>query len=306
MDSAGENRCTPLTDDEERAEALLSGTGEEDAPDLRADESAVEDADVVDSASPVVDGEDWCRRHEGSASGLLLGRVLTERCHLLRHCGRSEDAAACGGEAVAVLGRTEAPRLVIARAYAALAVARAENGELDDACAAAFRAIEDAENADPAEDVDVLNVAGLLGDLMKPLLTAKRTPDAEWVARRTVEMLRSVAVRNLASREDLARALFRHGVCLKGLGQLEWLPPVQEAIQLLRDQQADGLGTSQTRENLNLYMRFRAQFLPRNVAALQSGTGVERIDRHGRNDPCPCDSGRKYKRCCRQPGANRP
>ncbi|MES9602083.1 SEC-C metal-binding domain-containing protein [Actinomadura sp. NPDC000929] len=187
---------------------------------------------------------------------------------------------------MAVLGRTEAPRLVIARAYAALAVARAENGELDDACAAAFRAIK--------------------GDLMKPLLTAKRTPDAEWVARRTVEMLRSVAVRNLASREDLARALFRHGVCLKGLGQLEWLPPVQEAIQLPRDQQADGLGTSQTRENLNLYMRFRAQFLPRNVAALQSGTGVERIDRHGRNDPCPCGSGRKYKRCCRQPGANRP
>ena len=37
-------------------------------------------------------------------------------------------------------------------------------------------------------------------------------------------------------------------------------------------------------------------------AMLQQGGGVETLRRDapkvGRNDPCPCGSGKKYKRCC--------
>jgi hypothetical protein len=111
-------------------------------------------------------------------------------------------------------------------------------------------------------------------------------------------MLRGPAARNPALSEDLAHALYDRGLCLKGLGQISWLDSVQEAIQLLRRQQADGLGTRKTREALDLYLRFRTDMLPPNMAALQWGTEVAPINRHSRNGPCPCGHGKKYKRCC--------
>jgi hypothetical protein len=36
----------------------------------------------------------------------------------------------------------------------------------------------------------------------------------------------------------------------------------------------------------------------RGLAALEGRRGGARAPRTGRNDPCPCGSGRKYKRCC--------
>jgi uncharacterized protein YchJ len=32
--------------------------------------------------------------------------------------------------------------------------------------------------------------------------------------------------------------------------------------------------------------------------AIHTGTGDKRKEKIGRNDPCPCGSGKKYKKCC--------
>ncbi len=34
------------------------------------------------------------------------------------------------------------------------------------------------------------------------------------------------------------------------------------------------------------------------VAKERGATLVRRVEKLGRNDPCPCDSGLKYKKCC--------
>ncbi|WHZ06031.1 SEC-C metal-binding domain-containing protein [Neobacillus sp. YX16] len=34
------------------------------------------------------------------------------------------------------------------------------------------------------------------------------------------------------------------------------------------------------------------------VGLLRSGVPVRNDDKVGRNDPCPCGSGKKYKKCC--------
>jgi hypothetical protein len=217
--------------------------------------------------------------------------------------GRMTEALACAGEAAPILQQTGAARPVLALAYAALAATKAQNGDMDDACTAALRAIQKMDGADPADDINVLNSAKLLGTLTGPLLRAHRVDAAELFARNAADTLRGPAARNPAYREDLAHALYDRSLCLKSLGQMSWLDSVQEAIQLLRRQQADGLGTRKTQKSLDLYLRFRADMLPPNVGALQQGSTVEIISRPGRNDPCPCGSGQKYKRCC---GANDP
>ncbi len=44
--------------------------------------------------------------------------------------------------------------------------------------------------------------------------------------------------------------------------------------------------------------RRKKEFLERHTAGSQKGKPVVRDDRIGRNDPCPCGSGKKYKKCC--------
>jgi tetratricopeptide (TPR) repeat protein len=219
-------------------------------------------ANLVGKALTYLDGiEHWCRRDAAQERAALLGRILTQRCHLLRHASRITEALACAREAVSILQRAgEAPlALALALAHAALAAAQAENGDLDDACTAAVCAIRGVDGADPVDDLNVVNVAKLLRTLTKPLTLAHRVDAAERLARHAVDILRSPAARNPAFREDLARALYDRGVCLKGLGQMSWLAPIQEAIQLLRRQQADGLGTGLTQKALDQCMQFRAR-----------------------------------------------
>ncbi len=46
-------------------------------------------------------------------------------------------------------------------------------------------------------------------------------------------------------------------------------------------------------------MRMHAYFLTQRSAYLpESGTFIRRRKKVGRNAPCPCGSGKKYKRCC--------
>lgn len=38
--------------------------------------------------------------------------------------------------------------------------------------------------------------------------------------------------------------------------------------------------------------------LKRNTFARSTGTNPVTVEKTGRNDPCPCGSGKKYKKCC--------
>ncbi|MGH8598447.1 MAG: SEC-C metal-binding domain-containing protein, partial [Gammaproteobacteria bacterium] len=49
-----------------------------------------------------------------------------------------------------------------------------------------------------------------------------------------------------------------------------------------------------------LYWGFDDASIPKGYAVAESGA-VVRTDKVGRNDPCVCGSGKKYKKCC---GAN--
>jgi uncharacterized protein YktA (UPF0223 family) len=49
----------------------------------------------------------------------------------------------------------------------------------------------------------------------------------------------------------------------------------------------------------NLYWSKGAQVIPAGYAVSEAG-GLQRTDKVGRNDPCPCNSGKKYKKCCGQ------
>jgi preprotein translocase subunit SecA len=46
--------------------------------------------------------------------------------------------------------------------------------------------------------------------------------------------------------------------------------------------------------------RRKKEFLERHINGSQKGKTVVRDERIGRNDPCPCGSGKKYKKCCGQ------
>jgi uncharacterized protein YecA (UPF0149 family) len=48
---------------------------------------------------------------------------------------------------------------------------------------------------------------------------------------------------------------------------------------------------------MKIYRYFREQRL-RTAPALRTGSGDRSPTKVGRNDPCPCGSGRKYKHCC--------
>jgi uncharacterized protein len=46
-------------------------------------------------------------------------------------------------------------------------------------------------------------------------------------------------------------------------------------------------------------MRLYAHFLPQRDGYLpKTGTVIPRSRKIGRNEPCPCRSGQKYKKCC--------
>jgi uncharacterized protein YecA (UPF0149 family) len=42
--------------------------------------------------------------------------------------------------------------------------------------------------------------------------------------------------------------------------------------------------------------------IPSGYTAPDGGGGLHRTEKVGRNDPCPCGSGKKYKKCCGQQG----
>ncbi len=60
-------------------------------------------------------------------------------------------------------------------------------------------------------------------------------------------------------------------------------------IQLARDEDVARMEEEQRRKK---------DFLERHSAGPQKGKTVVREERVGRNDPCPCGSGKKYKKCC--------
>jgi preprotein translocase subunit SecA len=62
-------------------------------------------------------------------------------------------------------------------------------------------------------------------------------------------------------------------------------------IQLARDDDVARMEEEQRRKK---------EFLERHTAGSQKGKPVVREERIGRNDPCPCGSGKKYKKCCGQ------
>jgi hypothetical protein len=49
----------------------------------------------------------------------------------------------------------------------------------------------------------------------------------------------------------------------------------------------------------NLYWTKGAQAIPAGYAVSEAGA-LQRTDKVGRNDPCPCGSGKKFKKCCGQ------
>jgi preprotein translocase subunit SecA len=62
-------------------------------------------------------------------------------------------------------------------------------------------------------------------------------------------------------------------------------------IQLARDDDVARMEEEQRRKK---------EFLERHTAGSQKGKTVVRDERIGRNEPCPCGSGKKYKKCCGQ------
>jgi len=64
-------------------------------------------------------------------------------------------------------------------------------------------------------------------------------------------------------------------------------------VQLARDEDVERMEEEQRRKKA---------FLDRHSGSDGFGKTVKRDERIGRNDPCPCGSGKKYKKCCGQGG----
>lgn len=76
-------------------------------------------------------------------------------------------------------------------------------------------------------------------------------------------------------------------------GEDEIRKKVSEAMQ--PDENSDDSSEKQenkpqiTEEQLRQYLMTHGK---------HGGTRVRKFDKVGRNDPCPCDSGKKFKKCC--------
>lgn len=75
-------------------------------------------------------------------------------------------------------------------------------------------------------------------------------------------------------------------------------------VQKLKEEKAKELSDSE--KAANMLDQLEAEINPRTHTEAPSVNGVEILDEDGnvrvmkvgRNDPCPCGSGKKYKRCC--------
>ncbi len=125
----------------------------------------------------------------------------------------------------------------------------------------------------------------------------------------TVLMLGSIDrrwVRHLTALDEL-----REGIGLRAIGQRNPLVEYKrEAFAMFEQLQAD-IQTDVAGMILNTQVRERRPLLPvRNVQYAGATGGSAGSERHpnrsgikvGRNDPCPCGSGKKYKQCCMREG----
>jgi preprotein translocase subunit SecA len=98
--------------------------------------------------------------------------------------------------------------------------------------------------------------------------------------------LRSYAQRN--PKEEYKREAYNLFVELMGRIRQDIIQKLFR-IQLARNDDVARMEEEQRRKK---------EFLERHTAGSQKGKPVVRDDRIGRNDPCPCGSGKKYKKCC--------
>lgn len=259
----------------------------------------------------------------GRARDDALGVTLSALSNLLYNQRCYDQAAAAAGEAVAILLPGTRGDL-FAAALANRAMAQARLGNITDAVEQARKAAALARSLDPALEIGKVDVARGLGQVTVALLAADRPDGAAAIGGYAVELSREIAARNPAYQRDLGVALRDHAVALyqtsATLNRHQWEAAIEEAIGLLRPL-ADR--SAQARQDLAKAAGFREAAVAQQaetwaewsewagspsaaVKAGGSGGRRSRRDRLGPNDPCPCGSGRKYKRCCGAPPGQRP
>lgn len=145
---------------------------------------------------------------------------------------------------------------------------------------------------------------------LEPLLTElAATVDPDW-RMALCEMLSQLHLRDeriweaLAANFDASPALFSG--FLAGYGDPRGLALIETALYGLDEAEAGAWAVHDLRDLLSAYRELAGE-LPEELAAhleplleqLEPAAAARGVDtKVGRNDPCPCGSGKKYKRCC--------
>ncbi|MEG2174149.1 MAG: preprotein translocase subunit SecA [Oscillospiraceae bacterium] len=154
------------------------------------------------------------------------------------------------------------------------------------------------------DELEKKDVCALLTDRIKTLYTAR---EATWGELVTRDLERMVLLRNV----DLhwmdhidAMDELRQGIYLRSYGQRD--PVVEYRVEGsdMYDAMVDSIRQDTVKMLLTLRLKTerveRTQvaqpIMPRTDGSAPSP--VRKADKVGRNDPCPCGSGKKYKKCC--------
>jgi len=128
---------------------------------------------------------------------------------------------------------------------------------------------------------------------IEPLLAAINAPGTPWeIQAYGGRVAAELAVAGNADRAKVSKTLHKLAFKIR-IPELNWL--VEDAIALLESE-----SDPEERNRFEIYRDF-LQDLPeaRPLKVIGGGYTVRRpIAKIGRNEPCPCGSGRKYKKCC--------
>jgi preprotein translocase subunit SecA len=156
-------------------------------------------------------------------------------------------------------------------------------------------------------DLENIEKADIIEDLKEKVRTAYTEREAKWGEQITRELERMILLRNVDSLwMDHIDAMdeLRRGIYLRSFGQrdpvveyrMEGSDMYDAMIESIRENTVKMLLTIRLQENTEVK---REQVAKPDVSRPDSSVPVRaKSEKVGRNDPCPCGSGKKYKKCC--------
>ena len=169
-----------------------------------------------------------------------------------------------------------------------------------------------------AEEQELLNVDGLIELATERVVRAYEDKEARFTApmlRQLEKIIMLQTIDTLWKDHLLNMDHLKEGIGLRGYGQKNPLQEYQkdgfemfgEMIHRIQEDVVQKLFTVEiARESVAAMAEMEAPQRPQRVILSHGGESAEperpsakrHSDKVGRNDPCPCGSGRKYKRCC--------